>query len=247
MAAKRLYLRASTVTAFLAATATKVAVYAFIRVVFSIFGGVDILALLPVREALMVLALVGMFAGSAVAIYQTDVKRVLAYSSVAQIGYMILGISFDTVTGVTAGIVHLFNHALMKGGLFLAIGAVAYQIGSVKIADMAGLGKRMPLTMAAFVVGGLSLIGVPLTAGFISKWVPDPGGARARLVASRSADRVELPARRDLRLAHCRGRLLPASAGGRPGHQAGTALDDHTDLGTDRRDGLFRHRRHHHP
>jgi multicomponent Na+:H+ antiporter subunit D len=160
----------STVTAFLAATATKVAVYAFIRVVFSIFGGVDILALLPVREALMVLALVGMFAGSAVAIYQTDVKRVLAYSSVAQIGYMILGISFDTVTGVTAGIVHLFNHALMKGGLFLAVGAIAYQIGSVKISDMAGLGKRMPLTMAAFVVGGLSLIGVPLTAGFISKW-----------------------------------------------------------------------------
>lgn len=160
----------SPVTAFLAATATKVAVYAFIRVVFSIFGGIDILSVLPVRDALMILALVGMFAGSAVAIYQTNVKRVLAYSSVAQIGYMILGISFDSVTGVTAGIVHLFNHALMKGGLFLAMGAVAYQIGSVKIDDMAGLGRRMPFTMAAFVAGGLSLIGVPLTAGFISKW-----------------------------------------------------------------------------
>lgn len=160
----------SVVTVFLAATATKVAVYAFIRVVFSIFGDVDILAVLPVRYLLMVLALAAMFAGSAVAIYQTNAKRILAYSSVAQIGYMILGISFDSVTGVTAGIVHLFNHALMKGGLFMAIGAVAYQIGSVKIDDMAGLGRRMPLTMAAFVVGGLSLIGVPLTAGFISKW-----------------------------------------------------------------------------
>ncbi len=160
----------SAVTVFLAATATKVAVYAFIRVVFSIFGDVDILAALPVRYLLMALALAAMFAGSLVAIYQTDVKRLLAYSSVAQIGYMILGISFDSVTGVTAGIVHLFNHALMKGGLFMAMGIVAYQIGSVRVDDMAGLGRRMPLTMAAFVVGGLSLIGVPLTAGFISKW-----------------------------------------------------------------------------
>lgn len=160
----------SVVTVFLASTATKVAVYAFIRVVFSIFGDIDILSVLPVRYLLMVLAIAAMFAGSAVAIYQTDAKRILAYSSVAQIGYMILGISFDSVTGITAGIVHLFNHALMKGGLFMALGVIAFQIGSVKVDDMAGLGRRMPLTMAAFVVGGLSLIGVPLTAGFISKW-----------------------------------------------------------------------------
>ena len=111
-----------------------------------------------------------MFVGSAVAIYQVNVKRMLACSSVAQIGYMILGLSFDTVNGVAAGIIHLFNHAMMKGGLFMVLGAVMYRIGSVHLHDMAGLGKKMPLTMAAFVGGGLSLIGVPLTVGLVSKW-----------------------------------------------------------------------------
>src|SRR5690606_31573965 len=65
---------------------------------------------------------------------------------------------------------HLFNHALMKGALFLALGCVALRVGATEISDLRGIGKRMPLTMAAFVIGGLSLIGVPGTAGFISKW-----------------------------------------------------------------------------
>jgi len=160
----------SAVTVFLAATATKVAVYALIRVTYTIFGTVDILDIVPVRDMLMTMALMAMFVGSLVAIYQVNVKRMLAYSSVAQIGYMVLGLSFDTVTGVAAGIIHLFNHAVMKGGLFMVLGAVSYRIGSVRLGDMAGLGKKMPLTMAAFVGGGLSLIGVPLTVGFVSKW-----------------------------------------------------------------------------
>jgi multicomponent Na+:H+ antiporter subunit D len=160
----------SAVTVFLAATATKVAAYALIRVTYTIFGTVDILDTVAVREVLMVMALLAMFVGSLVAIYQVNVKRMLAYSSIAQIGYMVLGLSFDTVTGVAAGIIHLFNHALMKGSLFMALGAVMYRIGSVQLHDMAGLGKSMPLTMAAFVAGGLSLIGIPLTVGFVSKW-----------------------------------------------------------------------------
>ena len=94
----------------------------------------------------------------------------MAYSSVAQIGYMILGISMASVTGLTAGILHLFNHAMIKGALFMALGCVMYRVGSVHIDSMRGLGRRMPWTMAAFVAGGLSLIGVPLTVGFVSKW-----------------------------------------------------------------------------
>ncbi|NQV98829.1 MAG: monovalent cation/H+ antiporter subunit D family protein [Rhodospirillales bacterium] len=160
----------SVVTVFLAATATKVAVYALIRIVFTIFGGVDILESVEIRHVLAALAIAAMFAGSAVAIYQTNIKRMLAYSSLAQIGYMILGLSMNSVTGVTAGLVHLFNHAMMKGGLFMVMGCVVYRIGSAKLDDMAGLGKQMPVTMGAFVAGGLSLIGVPLSVGFISKW-----------------------------------------------------------------------------
>ena len=160
----------SVVTAFLAATATKVAVYALIRIYFTIFGGIDVFDTMAVREVLMGLAIIAMFGASLVAIFENNVKRMMAYSSIAQIGYMVLGISIASVTGLGGGIIHLFNHALMKGALFLALGCVFLRLGSVHIRDLDGIGRRMPLTMAAFVVGGLSLIGVPLTVGFVSKW-----------------------------------------------------------------------------
>lgn len=160
----------SAVTAFMASTATKVAVYLMLRFVFHIFGKTYSFAELHLAEVFLVLAVAGIFSGSAVAIFQENVKRIFAYSSVAQIGYMILGISFATATGLTAGILHLFNHAIAKGTLFLALGCVAYRIGTCRLSDMRGIGREMPWTMLAFVVGGISLIGVPTTAGFISKW-----------------------------------------------------------------------------
>jgi multicomponent Na+:H+ antiporter subunit D len=94
----------------------------------------------------------------------------LAYSSVAQIGYITLGIALANQNSLTGSIVHLLNHAVMKTALFLAMGAIFYRIGSVRIADLAGIGRRMPWTIAAFVLAGLGIIGVPGTAGFISKW-----------------------------------------------------------------------------
>ncbi|MCE2493828.1 MAG: monovalent cation/H+ antiporter subunit D family protein [Alphaproteobacteria bacterium] len=160
----------SAVTVLLAATATKVAIYTMLRFVFTLFGSDFALDVTFLAEFLMALALVGVFAASITAIFQNNVKRMLAYSSVAQVGYMLLGVSFFSVTGLTGGIVHLFNHAMMKGALFMALGAVFYRLGSVHIDRMRGLGKQMPLTMFAFVLGGLSLIGLPLTVGFISKW-----------------------------------------------------------------------------
>ena len=160
----------SAVTAFLAATATKVSVYIFLRFVFSVFGADFVFGARALDTILMPLSIAGIFVASTVAIFQTDIKRMLAYSSIAQIGYMTLGISFATVTGLTAGIVHLFNHALMKGGLFMAMGCIMFSLRSVELDDMRGLGRRMPVTMMAWVVGGLGLIGVPATVGFISKW-----------------------------------------------------------------------------
>jgi multicomponent Na+:H+ antiporter subunit D len=160
----------SVVTAFLAATATKVSVYVLLRLVFTVYGSPFSPEVVRLDALLMPLALTGTLVASVVAIFQQDIKRMLAYSSVAQIGYVILGISFSSVTGLTAGIVHMFNHALMKGGLFLAMGAIALRAGAVNLEAMHGLGRRMPWTMAAWVLGGLGIIGVPLTAGFISKW-----------------------------------------------------------------------------
>jgi len=160
----------SVVSAFLAATATKVSIYLMIRVFLTIFGPDFSFGAMKLGMVLLPFAIAAMFVGSLVAIFQLDIKRMLAYSSIAQIGYMILGVGFGTTLGVAAGMLHLFNHALMKGALFLAMGCVFYRIGSVRLEAMAGLGKRMPWTMGAFVAGGLSLIGVPLTAGFVSKW-----------------------------------------------------------------------------
>jgi multicomponent Na+:H+ antiporter subunit D len=160
----------SAVTGYMAATSTKVSVYLLMRFFFTVFGEQFSFGQMQLDMVLMPLALVAILAMSLVAIYQTNVKRLLAFSSVAQIGYMVLGISFGSVLGVAAGIIHLLNHAVMKGALFMAMGCVMYRIGSVRLEDMKGLGKAMPWTMAAFVGGGLSMIGVPLTVGFISKW-----------------------------------------------------------------------------
>ncbi len=160
----------SAASALIAATATKVALYALVRVLFTVFGADYSFGKLPMQPLLITLSLIGIFVASLNAVVQGDAKRLLAYSSVAQIGYMIAGVALATTAGITAGLAHLFNHALMKGALFLALGAVTYRLGSTEIVAMRGLGYRMPWTMGAFMVGGLSLIGVPLTAGFVSKW-----------------------------------------------------------------------------
>lgn len=159
----------SAVTVFIAATATKVAVYVLLRLVFTVFG-VEFAIDMPYREVFFTLGIIGILFASISAISQPTAKRMLAYSSVAQIGYIALAISLVSVDGLAAGLVHIFNHALMKGALFMAVGAVIYRLGTNRVEDFAGLAKSMPWTMLAFVLAGLSLIGVPLTAGFISKW-----------------------------------------------------------------------------
>jgi multicomponent Na+:H+ antiporter subunit D len=160
----------SAVSAFLAATATKVAVYVLLRFYFTVFGESAVFAKLPMQQMMLLLALVGMFAASTIAIFQTDLKRLFAYSSVAQIGYIILGLSFNSVSGLTASIVHLFNHGVTKGAIFMLLGCVALGMGGTTLARVQGLGRRMPLVSFGIVLGGLSLMGVPGTAGFISKW-----------------------------------------------------------------------------
>ena len=160
----------SMVSAFLASTATKVSYYVLARVLFGVFGAAFVFGTVKLQWLLLPASIAAMFIGSLAAIWQTDVKRLLAYSSIAQVGYMTLGLSLDSVTGLAGGLVHLFNHALTKGGLFLVVACVTWRVGSSQLQDFAGLGRRMPMTLLAFAIGGLSLIGVPGTAGFVSKW-----------------------------------------------------------------------------
>lgn len=161
----------SVVTIFLAGTATKAAIYVLLRFMFSVFQPDFVFELNTLTWIIMPLSIVAMFAASLIAVFQTDLKRMLAYSSVAQVGYMILGIGLATKTSLSATIVHLFNHGITKAVLFMVVGAFVMQKGSSFTKNLNGLGKQMPWTCAAFVIGGLSLIGVPGTAGFISKWL----------------------------------------------------------------------------
>lgn len=159
------------VTAFLAACSTKVAIYVLLRFDFFVFqGNLDHHAI-QFSMFLAPLALLGILVGSAVAMVEGNLKRLLAFSSVAQIGYILLGASFASEAGLTAAVAHMFNHALAKGGLFLAVAAIAMRVSGVHLTDIGGIGRRMPWTTAGLVVAGASLVGIPGTAGFVSKWL----------------------------------------------------------------------------
>jgi len=162
----------SMVTAFIAATATKVSVYVLLRFYFTVFDPAPIFERLPTREVFIALSVAAMVVTSLVALFERDVKRLFAYSSVAQIGYITLGIGVDNLASLTGSVVHLLNHGVTKGAIFLLLGGVALRSGAVSmsVGSLAGLGRRMPLTAFGLVIAGFSLIGIPGTAGFITKW-----------------------------------------------------------------------------
>ena len=160
----------SIVSIFLAATATKVALYLLYRVFYTIFGFEFSFDTLHLGYILLPLSIIAVIASSFTAIFQPDVKRLLAYSSLGQIGYMTLGIALETKAGLIASIIHLFNHAFIKGALFMCMACMLQRLHATRLEGLAGAGRSMPWTSAAFVVAGLALIGVPLTSGFISKW-----------------------------------------------------------------------------
>lgn len=160
----------STASVLIAATSSKVALYAMVRFIFTVFGPAYAFGQLPLGEILTVLAVIAMLSGSAAAMFQTNLKRLLAWSSIAQIGYIVLGVALASAAGLTASILHIVNHAVIKGALFMAAGAFFWRFHSTQLSDLAGMGRTMPWTAAALIVGGLGLIGIPATAGFISKW-----------------------------------------------------------------------------
>lgn len=161
----------SAVTVFLSATATKAAIYILLRFMFSIYDPGFIFETNIILLIFIPLALFAMFSSSFVAMFQVNFKRMLAYSSIAQIGYMLLGIGMLNQSGITATMVHMFNHGITKALLFMGVGALVLRTGSAFYSNLAGMGRIMPFTVAPIVIGGLSLIGVPGTAGFISKWM----------------------------------------------------------------------------
>ena len=141
-------------------------VYALVRIMFSVFGVTPL-----VLKMLMVLGILSVIVGAFLAIGQWDFKRLLAYSSISQVGYVILGIGLGTPLGILGGIFHLFNHAIFKSLLFLNSGAVDYATGTRDLRQMGGLKEKMPVTAATSLVASMSIAGVPPFSGFWSKLI----------------------------------------------------------------------------
>lgn len=158
------------IAAVLAAIQIEVAAYVVIRMLLTVFQPQYFIEVLPVTTVIGWIAAVGIIFGSVMAIAQREFKRMLAYSTVAQVAYIGLGIGLANPLGLIGGLLHILNHAFMKSCLFLVAGGIRYQTGLHEIPQFAGLGRKMPLMMAAFTVAALSMVGVPPTCGFFSKW-----------------------------------------------------------------------------
>jgi multicomponent Na+:H+ antiporter subunit D len=159
----------SAVSALIAATTTKVAAYVLVRVMFFVFEPRFSVDMIPVTTLLSWMGAIAMILGSVMAIAQSDLKRLLAYSSVAQIGYIVLGVGLANPMGLTGGLLHLVSHAFAKGCLFLVAGAIVYRTGIREIRELRYLSVKMPWTAATFTVAAFSMIGIPPTSGFFSK------------------------------------------------------------------------------
>jgi len=158
------------VTVFIAACSTKVALYVLLRIDFFVLQGNLPGHIAQFSGFVLPLAVLAILVASVFALQQRELKHLLAYSSVAQVGIMLLGAGMATQMGLTAGIAHMFNHALAKGALFAAVACLGMRYASLTLNQLSGAARYMPWTMAGFVVAGLSLIGLPGTAGFVGKW-----------------------------------------------------------------------------
>jgi len=155
----------SSISAILSGIAIEVGLYAVVRVIFTIFGAQSFLPFLALLGILTLLV------GEMCAFCQNNIKRMLAYSSIGQIGLILFALAIATSYGVTSGLFQLVSHTLSKALLFLAAGYMIYRAGSMEISALEGMGKKMPLTCLAFTIGVFSLVGLPPFIGFPSKFL----------------------------------------------------------------------------
>jgi proton-translocating NADH-quinone oxidoreductase chain N len=153
----------SSISAILSGIAIEVGLYAMVRVVFTLFGASGFL------NFLLFLGVVTLIIGELCAFSQENIKRMLAYSSIGQIGLIVFALSIASSEGVSAGLFQLVSHTLGKALLFLAVGYMIYRTGSMNISSFEGMGKKMPYTSLAFTVGAFSIVGLPPFIGFPGK------------------------------------------------------------------------------
>ncbi|MCL7418994.1 MAG: monovalent cation/H+ antiporter subunit D family protein, partial [Halalkalicoccus sp.] len=166
-------------TPLIAALVSTVSAYALFRLVYTVFT-VEFLVSIPhASEVVLTVGSISVLAGSALAVMQRRVKRMLAYSSVSQFGLVVLAYGLMNDTALVGALVHLIGHAIMKGGLFLAVGTIAAGTGARTVEEYAGLAKRMPFVAGSLAVLGIALVGVPPSIGFLGKWFIAVGAVEA--------------------------------------------------------------------
>jgi multicomponent Na+:H+ antiporter subunit D len=153
-----------------AVAVVKSGIFAIARVTYYIFGAAAVKDT-GANRYLIVLVIISILMGSFLALHQENLKKRLAYSTISQLGYILLGILLLNENAFTGALMHLLNHAVIKITLFFCVGTIMYTTGKKNISEINGIGKTMPITMMCFTISSISLVGIPPTNGFISKWL----------------------------------------------------------------------------
>lgn len=156
-------------SAILSGLAVKGYIICFLKFMYNVFGQ-NLMIEFNMHRILVLMGMIAIIAGSLFALTQEELKRRLAYSTVAQIGYLFLGLGYMNTKGLTGSLFYLASHALIKSSLFLSAGTMISASGKKNVKDLSGIGRKMPITMGVFTIGSLGLIGIPLFSGFIGKW-----------------------------------------------------------------------------
>ena len=169
----------SAVSSLMAPLMTKVMVYVMIRLMLSVFSIDFTFTVLKLGDPMVWLSILAIVMGATMALAQKNLKRMFCYIIISEIGYMVGGAWLGNASGMTGAILHILNDAVMTICLFLTAGSIYYKIQGLELHQLKGLFHKMPLTMACFVAGALSIIGVPPTCGFFSKWYLISGALQA--------------------------------------------------------------------
>ncbi len=161
----------NSVTVLLSGTATKVGLYVMLRFLHSLFGGDFSFSEMPLDIILIICAIAGMLLAPLIALRESNLKRMFAWSSVAQISYIVMGIGLGSSAGVAAGLLHVFNHSIIKAAIFMAVGIIIARTGTARIKHLGSVAHHHRFASYTMLFGGLGLIGIPGTVGFVSKWV----------------------------------------------------------------------------
>ena len=162
----------SPVSALLSGVTVKIGIYCLIRMIYGLFSTKTFSIIISSSHTiLMVLGVVTLLFGAAMALAQTDLKRLLAYSTINQIGIIFIGLGIGTEMGLTGALFHVLNHAIIKGTLFFCAGIMIAKAGTRDVQGFSGFGRQQPSIAFAFIIASLGMIGIPPTNGFVSKWL----------------------------------------------------------------------------